>query len=98
MSFKIGLVLLVINIPFGYGGLAAAAAVATATHQPRWLILGGACYAVSWLMLGAGFYLCGPEGMRYVRSLRDRVLRRRPSPATPDSLPRGADEAGGQRE
>lgn len=69
LRFKIGLVLLLINTPFGYAGLAAGTALFARTGRFFWEAIGIGCYAVSWIMLGLGAWLAGPEGLRQVSDL-----------------------------
>jgi hypothetical protein len=57
--FQLGLWLLLINCPFGYSALLLTGLLAGARRDPRWLYVGGLCYALSWLMLGAGVWLLG---------------------------------------
>ena len=75
--FKIGIGLLVLNVPFGYGGMAAAAALAVVTEEAWWALVGAGIYGLSWLMLGAGLLLTGAEGLEYIKGFRGRFLRRR---------------------
>lgn len=70
----IGVILLAVNVPFGYGG-AALCAMMAAGHPDRqrlWLAAAGGVYALSWLMLLAGTCLAGPA---VVRAFRQRVPR-----------------------
>ena len=64
---RLGLLLLVVNIPFGYLMLLAGTFVASFAKQPRWLVLGTIGYALSWLMLGLGVILAGPELCRRMK-------------------------------
>jgi hypothetical protein len=77
LRFKIGLALLVVNIPFGWACAAGAVALTATTGNKRWLVIGTIAYALSWGMLGLGAVLAGSEGMQFARSLRERWLRRR---------------------
>lgn len=78
--FRAGLVLLIANVPVGYGGLAVAGGIAAWTGEPRWLLAGAACYALSWMMLLAGIALSGRDGVAYAKSLWMRFRRREPCP------------------
>ena len=71
-AFRIGLVLLVANVPLGYGGIAAGVALAAATKNRIWLTVGFGLYALSWGMLGLGILLAGREGIEYLREKRRR--------------------------
>ena len=70
---RIGLLLLVANIPFGYLMLLAGTAIATFTAESRWLLIGTAGYALSWLMLGLGVLMAGPAlTIRLKRTVKRR--------------------------
>lgn len=77
VRFKTGVALLILNVPLAYGGLAITAALAAITRSEIWLLIGGAIYVFSWLMLAAGMLLAGPEGLKYVKGLRGRWLKKR---------------------
>ncbi len=64
--FTTGLFLLLGNFPFGYGGLALCGAIAAARKSNAWAIAGGACYVISWMMLGLGILLVGPDMYHFV--------------------------------
>lgn len=95
--FVVGVVLLVINVPFGYGGMAVCAALA-ASHPDRvkyYTVVGGSVYALSWIMLGLGAWLAGPEGVRYSKELMRKWFKRgggagtaTGSPASPNDNPK----------
>ena len=73
LRFKIGVVLLVANVPIGIGGAILAAGVGAATgHRNLGITLGVAIYATSWGMLGLGIVMAGREGLDYVKRLRTR--------------------------
>lgn len=74
---KIGLVLLIVNVPFGLVSAALGAGLAAAVSDKRWLVLGGAGYVFSWAMASLGLWLAGPAGIAYVKGWRSRWLRRR---------------------
>ncbi len=76
LKFRIGVVLLILNVPIACGGLAATATLAIATKQKFWLAIGGGIYALSWVMLGAGLWMAGPAGLKYVKGLRGRSLKK----------------------
>lgn len=81
--FKVGVILLIVNVPFGYSGVAACTAMAIANRHACWcwLLLGGGIYGLSWAMLGIGLLLTGAEGVKYVKGLRGRQLRRSRRPS-----------------
>ena len=64
--FTVGLILLLGNVPFGYGALALCSALAAARDSYAWGIAGGICYVLSWVMLGAGILLVGPRVHRFL--------------------------------
>lgn len=67
-----GLVLVAVNVPFGYGGAALCTLAAGRCPQWRleWMAGAAAVYALSWLMLLGGTLLAGPAA---VRSFRQRL-------------------------
>lgn len=73
----VGVALILVNNVVGYGGLAACGVVAARTKEPRWLGVGAVCYAVSWVMVGIGGMLAGPEGFRMTKLLWLRAKRAR---------------------
>jgi len=75
--FRIGLVLLVANVPIGYGGMAAGAVFSGITRKPIGLAFGAACYALSWAMMALGLVMAGPEGSRYAKHYWRRRLHKR---------------------
>ena len=79
----IGIALLVINQPVGYGAILVCNALAIEKHNPFFSYLGFGVYALSWAMLGLGLWLAGPEGIKYARRLFKKLwhfLGRKPSP------------------
>ena len=66
--FKLGILLLALNYPVGYVGLLIVNLAYVEMEDTFWLTVGGGCYAFSWVMLGVGFLLAGPEGLRRVRT------------------------------
>ena len=75
LRFKIGIALLAINVPIGWGGMALCALLAAWTHRKTWLTIGFVLYAVSWALLGIGFILAGHGGWIQVRHYRKRRAR-----------------------
>ncbi len=69
LKFWIGIILLVTNQPFGWGAMILCGALAIKTKKKFFYFLGLAVYALSWGMLGLGFLLAGPEGIKYSRDL-----------------------------
>ena len=65
---RLGLFFFVVNFPFGYGGLAITSAIAASTKEPRWLLAGTCCYALSWLMLGMAILLLGTDTVKFLRT------------------------------
>lgn len=61
LRLRLGVALLLLNFPFGYGSLLLGSMAAIATQNSRWLFLGTAGYALSWLMLAGGTALVGYE-------------------------------------
>ncbi len=70
---RIGILLLVTNIPFGYLMLLVGSTIAAITSESRWLLIGTAGYALSWLMLGLGTLMAGPAlTIRLKRTVKRR--------------------------
>ena len=73
LRFKIGVFFLVVNMPFGYGGGALAAAIGVKMGRPAFGVgLGVGIYILSWIMLGLGIWMAGPEGVQLVKDLRKK--------------------------
>ncbi len=70
---KLGLFLLVINVPFGYGGAAIGVLLAGALNNHFWLQCGTAAYILSWVMLGAATILLG----RDTKNFATKIVRRK---------------------
>lgn len=74
-TFRLGVFFLLFNFPFGYGGMAICASLAAAKKDPRWVTAGGACYVLSWVMLGLGTLLAGKTAKNLMFSQIKRVYR-----------------------
>ncbi len=86
LRFKIGVFLLIVNTPIGYGGSALAAVIGLKTRHPA-LGAGVALgiYILSWNMLGLGIWMAGPEGLKLVKDLRGTWFgKRKKLPETVD--------------
>ena len=70
IRLRIALLLLTLNFPLGYGGIALFAAISGKTGNPRWLLGGAICYALSWAMLFAGTVLAGTKAGDFSRVTR----------------------------
>ncbi len=68
----VGVVLLAINVPFGYGGAAICTLIATAHPDQKsiWIAVAAGVYAFSWLMLLCGGAMAGPA---VARSFKRRI-------------------------
>jgi hypothetical protein len=73
LLFATGVALVVVNMPLGWIGLLACAALAAGSGHPRWLWVGVAIYVASWLLLGLGVLITGKAGVARARE----ILRRR---------------------
>jgi len=73
LKFWIGMILLVTNQPVGWGALLICNAIAIHKHNALFSLLGIGVYALSWGMLGLGFILAGPEGIKYSRSFLKKL-------------------------
>lgn len=84
LRFKIGIFLLIINTPFGYGAGALAAYIfAHAGRLELGAAVGLGIYIFSWLMLGLGVWLAGPEGVQLVKELRKKWFGVKTKPTPP---------------
>jgi hypothetical protein len=70
--FYVGIVLLAINIPVGWLGVALGGWLVATGRAPLGAWVGGGTYALSWVMLGTGAFLSGKEGVAYSRQLWTR--------------------------
>ncbi len=75
MRIKLGLFLLVINVPFGYGGAAIGILLAGALNNHFWLKCGTAAYILSWLMLGSATILLGRDTQKFATNIVRRKWR-----------------------
>lgn len=82
LKFKIGVFFLLVNVPFGYGGGALAAAIAAKSGHPKLgAALGIGIYLLSWGMLGLGIVMAGPEGVALVKQLKQKWFGKKKAPA-----------------
>ncbi|MBQ7177411.1 MAG: hypothetical protein IJS08_08355 [Victivallales bacterium] len=70
IRLRIALLLLVLNFPLGYGGIALFAAISGKTGNSRWLLGGVICYALSWAMLFVGTVLAGTKAGDFSRATK----------------------------
>jgi len=78
MRFKVGMLFLIINIPYGIGGAAIAASIGVASgNKLFWNAVAVVIYASSWAMLGLGVLLAGREGLQYARELWNRLFKKK---------------------
>ena len=63
MSHKmiIGIILLILNVPFGWFGAAICAYYGKKYNKKIYYFLSLRIYAISWVMLFVGLYLCGKD-------------------------------------
>jgi hypothetical protein len=87
LRFRVGVLLLIINIPFGYASVAVGAALFAKTHRVLWQAVGFGGYALSWAMLGLGLWMAGPEEKRLAReALRSFINRFKRNPPRDNEL------------
>ena len=72
LKFRIGITLLLINYPVGWGGVSLCSTLAILNDNAKLHFVGIGIYTLSWLMLGLGLLLAGPEGIQYSRILLKR--------------------------
>jgi hypothetical protein len=78
LRFKMGVCLLLLNIPFGQACIVLAGLLAVKTgHKAFWVGVAVAAYALSWVMLGIGLLLSGKKGMEYAKELTRKWFGRR---------------------
>jgi len=75
LRFYVGILLLMANQPLGWLALLICNALAIGRHSIFFTYLGFTLYALSWVVLGVGVLLAGPEGVRYSRLLMKRGWR-----------------------
>jgi hypothetical protein len=79
--------LLIVNMPFGYGGGVPASVIGIKMGQSALGVLLGVCTYISfWIMLGLGIWMDGPKGLLKAKYLRKKWfgVKKAPSgPATP---------------
>lgn len=68
-KFKIGIFFLIINIPLGYCGIGFGVALHAKTHRFFWEYVGIGIYIFSWVILGLGALMAGPEGVRLSKEI-----------------------------
>ena len=77
--FRLGIVLLAVNQPFGWGLVLIFGGIAFLKNDHFYDLLGAGAYVVSWIMFLLGLALAGPRGVRYVRigikRTRNRIRR-----------------------
>ncbi len=61
-----GIILIVLNVPFGWGGAFLCGYLGQKTKKKYFYVLSVFIYILSWGMLAAGIYLCGKQYARYV--------------------------------
>ena len=73
LKFWIGIILLIINQPLGWGAMLICNALTIEKHNVLFSFLGIGAYALSWGILGLGLLMAGPEGIKYSRSLLKKL-------------------------
>ena len=73
LKFLIGIILLIINQPLGWGAMLICNALTIEKHNVLFSFLGIGAYALSWGILGLGLLMAGPEGIKYSRSLLKKL-------------------------
>ena len=74
--FLIGVIIISVSFFLGWPVLALTGTMAL-IHGPIWFMIGGGVYGASWVMLGVGFILAGPAGIRYAKELIKKIFRRK---------------------
>ncbi len=71
----IGLLMLLLNVPIGWGGAAICAAIGAKTEQPIWGAISLGVYILSWGMLLLGTYLAGKDTVAIFKQSFPRSYR-----------------------
>ena len=75
----LGITLLVLNVPFGWFGAAICAYYGKKYNKKFYYFLSVFVYALSWLMLAAGIYLCGKD---YAKTIFENYISKYIYPVT----------------
>lgn len=62
----IGIILIVINVPFGWGGALVCGYYGQKTGKKFFYVMSAVVYALSWVMLALGVVLCGKPYAKYI--------------------------------
>ncbi len=62
----IGIILILINVPFGWGGALICGYYGQKTGKKFFYVLSVLVYALSWVMLSVGVFLCGKPYAKYI--------------------------------
>ncbi len=62
----IGIILILINVPFGWGGALICGYYGQRTGKKFFYVLSVLVYALSWVMLSVGVFLCGKPYAKYI--------------------------------
>ena len=62
----IGIILILINVPFGWGGALICGYYGQKTGKKFFYVLSVLVYALSWAMLSVGVFLCGKPYAKYI--------------------------------
>ncbi len=70
-----GLLLVVLNVPVGWGGAAICACMGARSTSRFWYMAAGVIYVLSWVMLGLGLLLAGPQVIASFKKRRQSAWR-----------------------
>jgi hypothetical protein len=73
IRFLLGVILLAMNQPFGWGAVVVCTVLAVKTHRPMFYLMGPGGYALSWGMLGLGVASAGPQGIPSLCDLLGKI-------------------------
>lgn len=62
----IGIILILINVPFGWGGALICGYYGQKTGKKIFYVFSVLIYALSWVMLSVGVFLCGKPYAKYI--------------------------------
>ena len=66
LELIIGIILIAINVPFGWGGALICGYYGQKTGKKFFYVLSVMVYALSWVMLSVGILLCGKQYAKYI--------------------------------
>lgn len=66
LEIIIGIILIILNVPFGWGGALICGYYGQKTGKKFFYVMSVIIYALSWVMLSVGVLLCGKPYAKYI--------------------------------